>query len=62
MLKDVYFCFPQLARQVLTAAAAVIAPGVTTDAIDRVVFEEAIKRDCYPSPLGYHGYPKSVCT
>lgn len=52
----------KLAREVLEAAAAKVAPGVTTDEIDRVVFEEAIKRDCYPSPLGYHGFPKSVCT
>jgi methionyl aminopeptidase len=52
----------KLAREVLEAAAAKVAPGVTTDEIDKVVFEEAIKRDCYPSPLGYHGFPKSVCT
>lgn len=53
---------PQLAREVLEIAASKVAPGVKTDEIDKVVFEEAIKRDCYPSPLGYHGYPKSVCT
>lgn len=52
----------KLAREVLQVAASKVAPGVTTDEIDKVVFEEAIKRDCYPSPLGYHGYPKSVCT
>lgn len=52
----------KLAREVLEIAASKVAPGVTTDEIDKVVFEEAIKRDCYPSPLGYHGYPKSVCT
>ncbi|MCO5580083.1 hypothetical protein L7F22_033949 [Adiantum nelumboides] len=52
----------KLAREVLQIAASKVAPGVTTDEIDKVVFEEAIKRDCYPSPLGYHGYPKSVCT
>lgn len=51
-----------LARQVLTAARDAIAIGATTDSIDKVVFREAIARDCYPSPLGYHGYPKSVCT
>ncbi|ETS63038.1 hypothetical protein PaG_02812 [Moesziomyces aphidis] len=51
-----------LAREVLEIAASHIKPGVTTDEIDKVVFAEAIKRDCYPSPLGYHGYPKSVCT
>lgn len=52
----------QLAREVLELAAAAAKPGVTTDEIDKIVFAEAIKRDCYPSPLGYHGYPKSVCT
>ncbi|PWN49390.1 methionine aminopeptidase [Violaceomyces palustris] len=51
-----------LARQVLEIAASNVRPGITTDEIDKIVFEEAIKRDCYPSPLGYHGYPKSVCT
>ncbi|KAN0061629.1 Methionine aminopeptidase 1 [Thecaphora frezii] len=51
-----------LAREVLDIAASHIRPGITTDEIDKVVFAEAIKRDCYPSPLGYHGYPKSVCT
>ncbi|SNX83047.1 related to MAP1 - methionine aminopeptidase [Melanopsichium pennsylvanicum] len=51
-----------LAREVLEIAASHAKPGVTTDEIDKVVFAEAIKRDCYPSPLGYHGYPKSVCT
>jgi hypothetical protein len=55
-------CSFQLAREVLEIAASHIKPGVTTDEIDKVVFAEAIKRDCYPSPLGYHGYPKSVCT
>ncbi|SPO23336.1 related to MAP1 - methionine aminopeptidase [Ustilago trichophora] len=51
-----------LAREVLEIAASHAKPGVTTDEIDKIVFAEAIKRDCYPSPLGYHGYPKSVCT
>eukprot|EP00960_Hanusia_phi_P037986 753233-Hanusia_phi.AAC.2 len=26
------------------------------------VHEETIKRGCYPSPLNYNGFPKSVCT
>ncbi|CAO1616245.1 unnamed protein product [Parajaminaea phylloscopi] len=51
-----------LAREVLMLASTLIKPGMTTDEIDKLVFQEAIKRDCYPSPLGYHGYPKSVCT
>lgn len=51
-----------LAREVLMLASTLIRPGMTTDEIDKLVFREAINRDCYPSPLGYHGYPKSVCT
>ncbi|GMT24938.1 hypothetical protein PFISCL1PPCAC_16235, partial [Pristionchus fissidentatus] len=52
----------KLGREVLDEAARAIAPGVTTDEIDRVVHEAAIERDCYPSPLGYYKFPKSCCT
>ena len=46
----------------LDIAAAAIRPGITTDQIDAIVHEETIKRDAYPSPLGYRRFPKSVCT
>lgn len=36
--------------------------GVTTDEIDRIVHEACIERECYPSPLNYHNFPKSCCT
>ncbi|WFD29573.1 methionyl aminopeptidase [Malassezia sp. CBS 17886] len=51
-----------LAREALNLVAAHIRPGITTDELDRILFSAAIERDCYPSPLGYNGYPKSVCT
>ena len=41
---------------------AAVAPGVTTDELDRVAHEAHITRGVYPSPLGYRGFPKSVCT
>ncbi len=50
------------AAEILAAAGAVVAPGVTTDEIDAVVHDETIARGGYPSPLNYRGYPKSVCT
>ena len=37
-------------------------PGVTCDEIDSIVHEACIKRNCYPSPLNYMKFPKSVCT
>lgn len=52
----------KLGRECLDEAARAIAPGVTTDEIDRVVHEAAIERECYPSPLGYYKFPKSCCT
>ena len=52
----------RIAREVLDAAGRLVAPGVTTDAIDALVTEETIKRGAYPSPLNYHGFPKSCCT
>lgn len=51
-----------VARQVLDAAGAAVRPGITTDEIDNIVHEESIKRGAYPSPLNYHGFPKSCCT
>ncbi|KAL5019365.1 hypothetical protein ScPMuIL_005087 [Solemya velum] len=52
----------KLGREVLDIAAAAIGIGVTTDAIDRIVHEACIDRDCYPSPLNYYNFPKSCCT
>jgi len=67
----------KLARQTLDAACAAVDVGVTTDELDRIVHEvsitvenvmenvalqTAVELECYPSPLGYRGFPKSVCT
>ena len=52
----------RIAREVLDAAGRLVKPGVTTESIDALVTEETIKRGAYPSPLNYHGFPKSCCT
>ena len=52
----------RLGRRVLDAAHHVVAPGVTTNEIDRVVHDETIEGGAYPSPLNYGYFPKSVCT
>ena len=51
-----------LAAEVLIAACEHVRAGMTTDAIDRFVHDVAVAAGAYPSPLGYRGYPKSVCT
>ena len=35
---------------------------VTTDYIDEQVDQFIIDHDCYPSPLNYRNFPKSICT
>ena len=59
------FCFKRWwcnASIVLDVAGKALRPGVTTDEIDRIVHEASVERDCYPSPLNYYNFPKSVCT
>jgi methionyl aminopeptidase len=52
----------RVAAQAMAAAAAVVAPGVTTDEVDRVGHEFLLDHGAYPSTLGYRGFPKSLCT
>ncbi|MGH3500353.1 MAG: type I methionyl aminopeptidase [Nocardioidaceae bacterium] len=51
-----------IAAQALQAAGKAIAPGVTTDEIDRIGHEFMCDHGAYPSTLGYRGFPKSLCT
>ncbi|MEP7161615.1 MAG: type I methionyl aminopeptidase [Dermatophilaceae bacterium] len=52
----------KLAAQALEAGGAAVAPGVTTQELDRVVHEFLCDHGAYPSPLSYRGFPKSLCT
>ncbi|SFE99897.1 methionine aminopeptidase, type I [Actinacidiphila alni] len=52
----------RIAARAMEAAAAAIAPGVTTDELDRIAHEYMVGHQAYPSDLGYRGFPKSLCT
>jgi methionyl aminopeptidase len=52
----------RLAGRTLAEVAKHIAPGVTTDELDRIGHEFMIDHGAYPSTLGYRGFPKSLCT
>ena len=52
----------RIAAGAIEAAGAAIAPGVTTDELDRIAHEYMLDHGAYPSTLGYRGYPKSCCT
>jgi methionyl aminopeptidase len=51
-----------IAREVLEAVSAKVAPGVTTESLDAYAHELCVERGVYPSPLNYFGYPKAICT
>jgi methionyl aminopeptidase len=52
----------RIAAQALVEVGRHVAPGVTTDELDRIGHEFLLDHDAYPSTLGYRGFPKSLCT
>ncbi|WP_285728674.1 type I methionyl aminopeptidase [Nocardiopsis sp. ATB16-24] len=52
----------RIAAQALEEVGKHVAPGVTTDELDRIGHEFLLDHGAYPSPLGYKGYPKSLCS
>jgi methionyl aminopeptidase len=52
----------RLAAQARELVGSHVAPGVTTDELDRVGHEFLCDHGAYPSTLGYRGFPKSLCT
>ncbi len=51
----------RLAAQARDLVGAHVAPGVTTDELDRVGHEFLCDHGAYPSTLGYRGFSKSLC-
>jgi len=47
---------------ILDKVAEKIKAGMTTEDIDKIVYDETIKLGGKPACLGYEGFPKSVCT
>ena len=52
----------RLTAEALDLLAPEIRPGVTTNALDKLVFDFAMAHDAYPASLDYRGFPKSICT
>ncbi len=47
---------------VLDLVAEKIKTGMTTEEIDRIVYDYTVSQGATPAPLGFCGFPKSVCT
>ena len=52
----------QLAAQVLVEIEPFVQPGVTTEKLDSICHDYILSQDATPAPLGYQGFPKSICT
>jgi methionyl aminopeptidase len=51
----------RIAAGALAEVGANVAPGITTDELDRIGHEYLLDHHAYPSTLGYRGFPKSLC-
>jgi methionyl aminopeptidase len=52
----------RLAAETLDMITPHVRPGVTTAELDRLCHEHITAAGAVPAPLGYRGYPKSICT
>lgn len=51
----------RIAALALAEVGANVAPGITTDELDRIGHEFLLDHNAYPSTLGYRDFPKSLC-
>lgn len=52
----------QLAAKTLNYLSETIAIGMTTEDVNVLAHDFIVNHGAIPSPLNYHGFPKSVCT
>lgn len=52
----------RLAAEGLDLLVNAVKPGVTTEALDDLIFDFAMDNKAYPAALAYRGYRKSICT
>ncbi len=52
----------QLAAATLDFITPHVKPGVTTGELDSLCHDYICDHDAVPAPLGYRGFPKSICT
>lgn len=52
----------KLAARTLEFVAPYVKPGVTLSELDQIVYDFTLRNEAEPAPLGYHGFPKSICT
>jgi methionyl aminopeptidase len=51
-----------LAASILDDMVEVVRVGITTDEINTICHNKIVAAGAVPAPLGYRGFPKSICT
>lgn len=52
----------KITRDILDLLEDKVCIGISTKSIDDFVHEYTLSKGAVPAPLGYEGYPKSICT
>ncbi|WP_439514795.1 type I methionyl aminopeptidase [Oceanibaculum nanhaiense] len=52
----------RLAAETLDFITPHVQPGVTTGELDKLCHDYIVEHGAIPAPLGYRGFPKSICT
>ncbi|MBM3632368.1 MAG: type I methionyl aminopeptidase [Alphaproteobacteria bacterium] len=52
----------KLASQTLDFITPFVKAGVTTEELDQLCHKFIVEKGAIPAPLGYRGFPKSICT
>jgi methionyl aminopeptidase len=52
----------KLAAETLDMIGPYVKPGITTGELDKICHDYIVGKGAIPAPLGYRGYPKSICT
>lgn len=52
----------RLAAETLDFITPYVQPGITTEELDQLCHNFIVERGAIPAPLGYRGFPKSICT
>lgn len=51
-----------MAGELLKHMGQFVKAGVTTNELDRIAYDWIMSHEAKPAPLGYNGFPKSICT
>lgn len=52
----------KMAARALYETGKHVRPGITTNELDKIAYDWCQTNNVIPASLGYHGYPKSICT